>query len=402
VRRFRVESSEPLVTLHRRLQISSTLEGACQVQHGFREVGLSGDGHEQDADGFAPSPEATIDVAEVGQIKHVVRIDARGAFEQLGGLLEFAGIDGEHAEQEHGVAMVRRLLEHATIEVLGASDLSRAVALHRNFEDRGVSHRKSPVGGASDCQTHGSKRKPCAVRRRFLPRRRKSKAVSLLSIRMAAARHLGAVAAPLPSLVCVSIEPPAGKPPLEALQIVASPPAVARMPAADSRLRSAVGNHLGLVWRVLRRTGLGPADAEDASQDVFWVLAQRFDDVPERAQRSFLVSTALRVAADRKQSKWHRSVSAGLDVEARMSEAPLPDEAVDIRRAGALLDEALATLDPLERSVFVLAELEQMTRAEVAEVLGLPEGTVASRLKRAREALEVAVRRLRARRRASR
>jgi RNA polymerase sigma-70 factor (ECF subfamily) len=170
----------------------------------------------------------------------------------------------------------------------------------------------------------------------------------------------------------------------------------------DARLRAAVGNHLGLVWRVLRRTGLTPADAEDASQDVFWVLAQRFEDVPERAQRSFLVSTALRVASDRKQSKWHRSVSAGLDLEARASDAPLPDEAVDIRRAGALLDEALATLEEFESSVFVLAELEQMTRAEVAEVLGIPEGTVASRLKRARESLETAVRRLRSRSKATR
>jgi RNA polymerase sigma-70 factor (ECF subfamily) len=174
------------------------------------------------------------------------------------------------------------------------------------------------------------------------------------------------------------------------------------MPRGDGRLRAAVGNHLGLVWRVLRRTGLGPADAEDASQDVFWVLAQRFDDVPERAQRSFLVSTALRVASDRKQSKWHRSVSAGLDLEARPSEAPLPDEAVELRRASALFDEALETLDEFERAVFVLTELEQMTRAEVAEVLSIPEGTVASRLKRARQSLEISVRRLRARPRSAR
>ena len=175
-----------------------------------------------------------------------------------------------------------------------------------------------------------------------------------------------------------------------------------RMPGADLRLRAALGTHLALVWRVLRRSGLSAADADDAAQDVFWVLAQRFDDVPERAQRSFLVSTALRVASDRKLSKWHRSVSGGFDADARASEAPLPDEALDLRRAGALLDEALATLEELERSVFVLAEIEQMTRAEVAEVLGIPEGTVASRLRRARESLEGAVRRLRARPRVSR
>jgi RNA polymerase sigma-70 factor (ECF subfamily) len=229
-----------------------------------------------------------------------------------------------------------------------------------------------------------------------------SRLTTLLSIRTARSSHLAGVAAPLPSFACPGLETRAGKPALEALRIVAPTPAAVRMPSADPRLRAAVSAHIALVWRVLRRCGLGAADAEDASQDVFWVLAQRVEDVPERAQRSFLLSTAVRVASDRKQSKWHRSVSAGLDIEASVSDAPLPDEAVDIRRAGALLDEALATLDDLERSVFVLAELEQMTRSEVAEALGIPEGTVASRLKRARESLETAVRRLRSRPRAAR
>ena len=225
---------------------------------------------------------------------------------------------------------------------------------------------------------------------------------ALLPIRTARSSHLTCVPGIIQSLACPGIE--AGKPSLEALRIAlpVPTPAATRMPRTDARLRAAVSNHVALVWRVLRRTGLGAADAEDASQDVFWVLAQRFDEVPERAQRSFLVSTALRVASDRKLSKWHRSVSAGLDVEARVSDAPLPDEALDIRRAGLLLDEALATLEEFERSVFVLAELEQMTRAEVAEVLAIPEGTVASRLKRARESLEIAVRRLRSRPRAAR
>ena len=169
------------------------------------------------------------------------------------------------------------------------------------------------------------------------------------------------------------------------------------MPRTDERLRAAVSAHVALVWRVLRRAGLGPADAEDASQDVFWVLAQRIAGVPEPAQRSFLVSTALRVASDRRQSKWHRSVTSGLDAETRVSDAPLPDEALDRRRAEALLDDALDALDAPDRAVFILAELEQMSRSEVAQALELPEGTVASRLRRAREAFELAARRLRAR-----
>lgn len=164
----------------------------------------------------------------------------------------------------------------------------------------------------------------------------------------------------------------------------------------DARLRAALDRHLNLVWRVLRRSGLRSSDAEDAAQDVFWVLAQRSADVPERAERSFLVATALRVAADRRRSKWQRSMTS-LESDSREETGPLPDEALDLRRAGKLLDQALEALSEADRSVFILAQVEQLTRAEVAETLGIPEGTVASRLRRARETFEASVKRLRLR-----
>ncbi len=166
------------------------------------------------------------------------------------------------------------------------------------------------------------------------------------------------------------------------------------LPSADAELRHAVAEHLDLVWRVLRRGGLSPADAEDAAQDVFWVLAQRRADVPERARRAFLVSTALRVAADRRRSKWSRAVDTGLDLDEQSCPARGADELLDLRRAAELLDRALAGLDEQDRAIYIMAELEQLSRSEVAEALAIPKGTVASRLRRAREAFEAAVRRL--------
>lgn len=166
------------------------------------------------------------------------------------------------------------------------------------------------------------------------------------------------------------------------------------MAPTDERLRSAVREHLDVVWRVLRRGGLSPADAEDASQDVFWILAQRSNAVPERAQRSFLVSTALRVAADRRRSKWQRAVQTGLEVDERESLAPLADEQLERNRAAQLLDRALDRLEDADRAVYILAELEQLSRTEVAEALAIPKGTVASRLKRAREVFDATLRRL--------
>ena len=166
------------------------------------------------------------------------------------------------------------------------------------------------------------------------------------------------------------------------------------MSASDARLRQAVEQHVNLVWRVLRRAGLSPADTEDASQDVFWVLAQRLESVPLRAQRSFLVSTALRVASDRKRSRWHRSVRTGLVLEDHAGHDLAADEQLDLQRRAALLDQALSTLDERDRDVYVLAELEQLSRSEVAAALAIPKGTVATRLRRARDACFAAVRRL--------
>jgi RNA polymerase sigma-70 factor (ECF subfamily) len=164
---------------------------------------------------------------------------------------------------------------------------------------------------------------------------------------------------------------------------------------APVRIAEAVRRHGPVVFRVLRRAGLAPADAEDASQDVFEIFLRRVASVSSVAERAFLISTALRVAADRRRSKWRTSVSEPLDLEQSSPDAVTPEDALDLVQARALLDRALDALDQSEREVFILAELEQMTRDEVASVLGLAPGTVASRLRRAREAFEAAVRRIR-------
>ena len=170
-------------------------------------------------------------------------------------------------------------------------------------------------------------------------------------------------------------------------------PARARaMPGTDARLRHAVDEHLDLVWRVVRRAGLGPADAEDGAQDVFWILAQRLEAVPERARRAFLVSTALRVAADRRRSKWHRAVDTGLELDEQASAARGAEEQLELRRAASLLDRALSALDPQDRAIYIMAELEELSRSEVAEALTLPKDPVASRLRRAREAFATSLR----------
>jgi len=59
-----------------------------------------------------------------------------------------------------------------------------------------------------------------------------------------------------------------------------------------------------------------------------------------------------------------------------------------------LLEQALAQLEPDLRSIFLLREFERLSYRELAEALGIPEGTVASRLNRARTELQRLLREL--------
>src|SRR5262245_19312751 len=67
-------------------------------------------------------------------------------------------------------------------------------------------------------------------------------------------------------------------------------------PADRSRLERMFTAHHALVWRTLRRRGLDPDAAADATQQTFLVAAERLTDINHDSERAFLVGTALRVA----------------------------------------------------------------------------------------------------------
>jgi RNA polymerase sigma-70 factor (ECF subfamily) len=163
-----------------------------------------------------------------------------------------------------------------------------------------------------------------------------------------------------------------------------------RAAAPADRVRLAVEQNFEALWRFLRRMGVAEDDAEDAAQAVLLVFAQRVEAIAAGAERSFLFGTALRVASDyRKRCERSREIAVGHDeLPERAHPAPGADRILDHRRLLACLDAVLARLDPALREVFVLAEIEELTMAEIAGLLGMPPGTVASRLRRARERFE--------------
>jgi RNA polymerase sigma-70 factor (ECF subfamily) len=146
-----------------------------------------------------------------------------------------------------------------------------------------------------------------------------------------------------------------------------------------------------LVWRLLRRLGVSAEGVDDATQQVFLIVAERLDDIRAGSERSFIFGTALRVTQTQRRRRVREPAS---DLgEQRACSWPSPDELTDQKRARELLDAVLGEM-PLElRTVFVLFELEGLSSPEIADVVGVPLGTVASRLRRARESFHELVRR---------
>jgi RNA polymerase sigma-70 factor (ECF subfamily) len=146
-----------------------------------------------------------------------------------------------------------------------------------------------------------------------------------------------------------------------------------------------VALHFEFIWRLLRRLGVAEHDVDDAAQQVFLTATTKGIRGTPADARPFLYGVALRVAANyRRTVRRRREVS-----EEAMGDPHSPDlaadDVADLRRARAVLDEILDEMPIDLRVVFILSEIEQMTAASIAELEAIPPGTVASRLRRARE-----------------
>jgi RNA polymerase sigma-70 factor, ECF subfamily len=160
------------------------------------------------------------------------------------------------------------------------------------------------------------------------------------------------------------------------------------------RLRELIERHYDFVWRSLRRFGVPAADAEDAAQEVFVSAARRVDDIEPGRERGFLYRTAVHHAAHAHRARARRREVVGEPLDERPDAAPDPEQLLEGARALAAFHRAIGEIEIDARAVFILYELEQHTMAEIAELLELPAGTVASRLRRARATFVESARRL--------
>ncbi len=172
-------------------------------------------------------------------------------------------------------------------------------------------------------------------------------------------------------------------------------------PASPERVAGLVREHYAFVWRLLRRLGLGIGDADDAAQQVFLAASGKLATVERARERGFLYGVALNVGARARRSVGRRREEPLEAAAEREAHEPNAEQVLEQRQARALLDQLLDEMPEELRVVLVLFELEELSTPQIAELLRIPVGTAASRLRRAREDFEERVTREEARRRFS-
>ncbi len=168
-------------------------------------------------------------------------------------------------------------------------------------------------------------------------------------------------------------------------------------PSAPREFEELLSEHLDSLYSSALRFCAGrSADAEDLLQDAVFRAFRHFDDLREpAAARAWFFTILTRTNLNRLRTRRRRAETFAPDLDESEFEAALeawqpgiaPDEYTDAALAKQRLTAALDTLDDEVRPVIWLSDVEGFRQRDVAEMLSIPEGTVASRLFRARRAL---------------
>ncbi len=155
---------------------------------------------------------------------------------------------------------------------------------------------------------------------------------------------------------------------------------------AEDAFAAVVERHGPMVLRVCRRILTDLNDADDAFQVTFLVLARKARAIARRERlANWLYGVAVRTAKEVRKSAARRRVREGPMDD--MSRVEVSTEQADIDELRLVIDDELSRLPESFRSPIVLCDLEGKTQREAAAHLGVPVGTVSSRLSRGRDLL---------------
>lgn len=156
-----------------------------------------------------------------------------------------------------------------------------------------------------------------------------------------------------------------------------------------------------MVYNLALRLSGNKADAQDIAQDAFIKALGGLEDLrEEKAAGGWLYRITVNAWKNRVRGEKRRSIWKMLsldwggndgDREPLQVKSPEPaaDEAMEKLDEKAALEKALAELDPEDRALIVLREIEGLSYHEIADITEKPLGTVKSGISRARESLRL-------------
>ena len=166
--------------------------------------------------------------------------------------------------------------------------------------------------------------------------------------------------------------------------------ATAYKPEAIPRGVADLVRHLDAAYNLARWLLRNEADAEDVVQEAYLRAVRSFHTLRGTESRPWLLGIVRNACYDWQRRAYrlpHLEVSAE-QLDAIRSAGPSPEAILLQEGESEAVREALDSLPPHLREVIILREVEEMSYKEIAAVSGVREGTVMSRLSRARRQLE--------------
>ena len=161
-----------------------------------------------------------------------------------------------------------------------------------------------------------------------------------------------------------------------------------------------VREHHRRVYGLCYRFTGNPADAEDLTQDVFLKIYSNLSsfDMGRGSLQVWITTMTRNLLVDNFRRTKNQRATGSLDegwdateelrpVDRLTSAGPSPHEAAAQKELGKMVQGALAKVSPELREAVILRDLQDMDYREIAQVLGIPEGTVKSRISRGRAEL---------------
>lgn len=157
-----------------------------------------------------------------------------------------------------------------------------------------------------------------------------------------------------------------------------------RAAAQEARFADLVRRQSRFLFRVAYAVLRNPADAEDVVQDTFLKLYRTGAWESMRDERAFLARAAWRMAV----AKLPRARDSELDRETPVSREDNPEQAAVLADWNAVVHRMMDALPEHLRQPLALSAVEELNSRQIAEIMGIREGTVRTRILRARQILK--------------